>query len=273
MRSGSGVIGSLVEVNGTRLYCNVQGSADPTLLLLNGANCPLETWDPLTERLLGLSRVIRFDARGNSRSPAQEPVSLETLALDAVAILDHFGVAQSVIVGHAFGGRVAQVMARDAPDRVRALIVCGTGGQFPPDPHPAFRVLRQREAERSEWQQAMIAAYCHAGFARELPDCARRLAELLWQERARFGDRNLQLEAGRLTPSATYWATATVPALLIYGREDRNGTRDNAEDLFRRLADARLVFIESAGHMAIWEKPDEVYEAIESFGKERGLWK
>lgn len=59
--------------------------------------------------------------------------------------------------------------------------------------------------------------------------------------------------------------------LLLYGTEDRFGTIENANDLAKRLKQARLVFIEGAGHMAIREQPERLLEEIASFVKEQGL--
>ena len=64
---------------------------------------------------------------------ANESYTLETLAEDARALIDYLGVDKVIVAAHAFGGRVAQVFVRDFPERALGLILCGTGGQFPPN--------------------------------------------------------------------------------------------------------------------------------------------
>ena len=69
----------------------------------------------------------------------------------------------------------------------------------------------------------------------------------------------------RIAPSSSYWGSARVPTLLIYGTEDGNGTRQNAEDLARRIPGARLHFIDQAGHFVIREQPGQVLALMRAF--------
>lgn len=71
-----------------------------------------------------------------------------------------------------------------------------------------------------------------------------------------------------MSPSASYWGMTDKPTMLIYGREDRNGTPDNACDLADRLRQARLHFIDAAGHFVIRETPEPVAAHILEFLKE-----
>ncbi len=69
------------------------------------------------------------------------------------------------------------------------------------------------------------------------------------------------------TAPETYWGAVPdgIPALLVYGIEDRFGTAENAKDLASRIEDSRLIFIEGAGHMAIRERPECILDAISEF--------
>jgi len=56
-----------------------------------------------------------------------------------------------------------------------------------------------------------------------------------------------------------------MPALLIYGDEDKNGTIENAEHLHARLKESQLHILIGCGHFATREKEQEVIALIREF--------
>ena len=57
----------------------------------------------------------------------------------------------------------------------------------------------------------------------------------------------------------------TAPTLVIWGREDRFIPPPYAERFAELLPEAKLAFVEEAGHMLPYEKPERVAEAIVGF--------
>src|SRR5581483_2703053 len=74
-------------------------------------------------------RVIVYDQRGTGASKAVRSSDFSTRRLveDAVAVLDDAGVKSAIVCGHSNGGRVAQLLAMDFPDRVEKLILASAG--------------------------------------------------------------------------------------------------------------------------------------------------
>ncbi len=260
-----------------RLHWRVDGAGPRTWLLFNGASLALSFWDPIALALARTDRVLRLDARNAGGTQASGEFSLLDLAADAARLLDHLGVdtgsQRLLVAGHAFGGRVAQVFARDWPHRVRGLAICGTGGQVPATV-PGEGLERMREAarvnDRAGWALALEAAYCAPGFARRDPAAFEALVADQWdalQARRANADSGARWDP-RIAPSPSYWGTARVPALLVYGTEDRNGTRENALDLQQRIPGARLHFVADAGHFVIRERPAEVLAHLQAFAVE-----
>ena len=111
-----------------------------TLLLVAGTGFAGGTWPPaLLERLTRRFRVITFDHRGTGRTPSTEgSYSTRLFAADALALLDHLGIERCHVLGHSMGGRVAQWMALDGPDRVLSLVLAASGpGRYRDDQRPA----------------------------------------------------------------------------------------------------------------------------------------
>lgn len=71
-------------------------------------------------------RVVTCDARGHGlSSPAGDRTAYryDELAADAVAVLDHLGIARAALVGQSMGSATAVAVALAHPDRVRALAI------------------------------------------------------------------------------------------------------------------------------------------------------
>jgi pimeloyl-ACP methyl ester carboxylesterase len=262
----------ILDLAGIPIHYRVDGAGERTFLLFNGATVPLTFWGERAMGLPTLGRVVRFDPRGVGASgDGPAPFSLGDVAADARALLDHLRIERAILVGHAWGGRVAQVFARDYPERSAALIVCSTGGHIPATGLEADReamAAAERAGDRAAWDAAAARVYCAPGLHDRDPALASELLDHLWQGRrssARIA------AASRLTPSATYWGTARCPALLLYGRHDRQATEANARDLHAHLPDARLVFIEDAAHLVVREQPERILAEVRRFLEEQGL--
>ena len=117
---------AMTRVGNVNLYCEEWGSGEPLLLIMGmGANAT--DWEPQIQTLRKEHRLIAFDNRGSGRSDRpDEPVTMERLADDAVALLDSFGVERCHIFGMSMGGMIAQELALRHPQRLLTLILGAT---------------------------------------------------------------------------------------------------------------------------------------------------
>jgi pimeloyl-ACP methyl ester carboxylesterase len=243
----------LERPDGCRLYLEVHGRGEP-LVLLEGLGGDIAGWRRNIPRLAAELRVIAFDHRGNGRSVApDEPMTMATFVEDAVALLDHLGVERAHLYGQSFGGMVAQEVALTSPDRVRSLILACT--------HPGFRhavPVRATVPKDRPWE----ALYSER-FLREDPEevaedqrlgtpQAPRMARRQWEAMQGF-------DAFELLPSLR------LPTLILHGTEDRTVHPDNARILAERIAGARLVLLEGAGHVYHTEQPEAADSAVMEF--------
>lgn len=113
--------------DGTRLAFRDEGSGLP-LLALAGLTRDGRDFDYLAHHLDGV-RLIRLDSRGRGGSgwsgPTTYTVTQETR--DALALLDHLGIARAAILGSSRGGILGLVLAATAPDRVAGLCLNDVG--------------------------------------------------------------------------------------------------------------------------------------------------
>jgi pimeloyl-ACP methyl ester carboxylesterase len=118
-----------IERDGVRVYFEVYGSGEPTVLLL-------PTWSIIHSRhwkmqipyLARHCRVVTFDGRGNGRSDRPpEPAAYDEreFAADAVAVLDATETQRAVIVGFSMGGQRGVILAAEHPERVAGAVFIG----------------------------------------------------------------------------------------------------------------------------------------------------
>ena len=261
-------------LNGLNFYYRVDGEGPRTFLLLNGAGLTTESWQELAAGLVKLGRVVRFDARNCGQTEAAHgPFTMENMAEDALALMDHLKIGQAIVIGHAFGGRIAQIFTRDHPDRARALILCGTGGLYP----PLIQDLDAKAADQSIDREARIEIFFARWFGSQFQQKHPERAERVLRETFGGGQGQATGTARRglpqITPVESYWGRVppSIPVLLIYGTEDKYGHAANRDDLHRRLKGSKLVTIEGAGHLAIQEEPEQIAAEIAEFVEEKRL--
>jgi pimeloyl-ACP methyl ester carboxylesterase/predicted glycosyltransferase len=123
-----------VERDGVRVFWEVYGSGEPTILLL-------PTWSIIHSRhwkaqipyLARHARVITFDGRGNGRSDrptAVDAYAEREFAADALAVMDATGTERAVLVGLSAGVLWGVLLAAEHPDRVAAAVFIASAAPF-----------------------------------------------------------------------------------------------------------------------------------------------
>jgi pimeloyl-ACP methyl ester carboxylesterase len=107
--------------DGTRLAYDDQGSGVP-LLCLSGLTRTMRDFEYVLP-YLGAARVIRMDYRGRGRSgwSGADSYTVAQEGADALALLDHLGVARAAILGTSRGGLIGMLLAGVAKERLLGL--------------------------------------------------------------------------------------------------------------------------------------------------------
>jgi len=118
--------------NDAEIYYEVHGQGQPFLFFSETA-CSGEIWQLYQVPEFAKDHmVIIHDYRGTGRSTKPSiDYTTRMFCDDAVALLDHLKVKDAIVLGHSMGGRVAQLLALEYPERVKKLILASTGAAFP----------------------------------------------------------------------------------------------------------------------------------------------
>jgi pimeloyl-ACP methyl ester carboxylesterase len=118
-----------VDVGGTQFaYRELGASSAVPVVFLHHFTAVLDDWDPrVIDGIAAEHRVIAFDNRGVGATGGSVPHSVEEMGRDAIAFIRALGLEKVDLFGFSLGGGVAQMIALQAPDLVRRMILAGTG--------------------------------------------------------------------------------------------------------------------------------------------------
>ena len=107
----------------------LRGGSGPPLLLLHGHPQSHVMWHEVADELASVFTVVLMDLRGygdSARVPSDAehlPYSKRVMALDAVAVMQHYGFTSFQVLAHDRGARVAHRLAADHPEVVQRLML------------------------------------------------------------------------------------------------------------------------------------------------------
>ena len=260
----------VLDANGVRLSYSVTG-AGPAVLLLQGAGVVSEGWRPQIEALREQFTVIAPDNRGfGGSSRGTGPLTIETMAADALAIVDALRVDAFHLAGHSMGGLIAQQIALQQRTRVLSLALMCTfahGGQAASMSLPMIltairmrlgtRAMRRRAFMQLVMPEAYLAGVDQAALAARLRplfgyDLASQPAFVMQQVRAmsRYDARRRLSELSR------------IPAIVVSATQDRIAKPEYGRELDELIGTSRYVEIRNAGHGVTIQCADRINELL-----------
>lgn len=231
----------VIETDWGEMGYSRSGQVGPTLVFLHGTGCDSADWAPTFEQLPPEQARVAMDFRGHGASPAPErKFTLEDLADDVLALVDHLALERPVLVGHSLGGMVAMAATR-REDRIAGLVllegwtsVAAGGRAF--DEGRRYGALDLATIEQIEQKaDRTLGGFSFANWA------------IFWDSVTTF-DAHAYLE------------TAAIPILEVYGALGRNARSEQELGVPPNPA-VEWVWIPGAGHYLPHERPAEVAAA------------
>jgi 3-oxoadipate enol-lactonase len=275
-RRGRRAVATRVARNGSvAIAYDVRGQGPP-LVLIQGLGVGRWGWEPVVDRLARRFLVITVDNRGIGASDA--PVgsySTRVMASDVVAVLDDAGVESAGVVGTSLGGMVAQELALAHPERVERLVLVATipGGRLTaPMPLKTAYLLTWAPLMRSEQRlRGFVEHNLGPETLRRRTKVVRRLMALKRAHPQSEQAWRAQATAGVLFDPLGRQRRITQPTLILQGTADQVVNPVNAELLADLIPDARLRYVEGAGHLVCWDEPRRFARAVTGFLTDRAV--
>ncbi|MEM1416883.1 MAG: alpha/beta hydrolase [Myxococcota bacterium] len=243
--------------------------ATPVLLIM-GFGMRGRVWRPQIQDLGKDHQLAWYDHRGvgESERGRAKRWRMEDMAADALRVMDSVGWGSAHVVGVSMGGMIAQHVALRAEARVRSLTLIAThaGGPFAgmPTPKGARQFLSSFTAkEPGQKVQALRELLYPPAFLAEVDPAS--LGERMRDQMGQPAPRPVllaQLEAVWRHRTGARLEGLEVPALIVKPTQDLLVRPENSDELKRRLAHARFLELEDAGHGAIFQSAKPINAAI-----------
>jgi aminoacrylate hydrolase len=262
-----------LALDGADLHYEVSGHGPP-LLLIAGTACDGSYWKryQVPDFARGHT-VITFDQRGTGRTVTHvEDYATNRLAADAATLIAAVGLGPAVVWGHSMGGRVAQFVALDHPEHVRALVLASTGSSFrakggiPVKTCLGILQMGYKDYVRKHSKQI--------GFSHAFVEANRAHVDMILDEMIETLPP-IEVYFAHIISRQDHETTARLPyircpTLVLVGGDETHGTSDtthvdSARILARGIPKASFVILPDEGHFYSHSNPGETNRIVREF--------
>jgi proline iminopeptidase len=287
--------GDYATVNGTKLWFESEGEGEPLLLIAGGPGFSHSYFHPYFSTLAGSFRVIYFDAFGRGKSdraknPAEYTFDRDVQDVEGLRVA--LGLGKINVLGHSYGGMVAEAYALRFPASVHKLILSNTlfsaemwqanndswnaqiRNQFP-EVWEKLAALRHRGVPscHQEYQDAenkipvvLLLGFYDATLIDKLmqsiedPQSVDVYCSIAGEDADMLvGGYIARLDFRKRLPDLH------MPVLILAGRFDRAAMPSFSLQFKRYAPQARFVLLEKSGHFPFVEEPESVFGEIRDF--------
>ncbi|HEY8418393.1 MAG TPA: alpha/beta fold hydrolase [Limnochordales bacterium] len=256
-------------VRGVRLAYDDQG-AGPPVVFVHAFPLNRTMWRRQAAAVAEAGwRAVTVDLRGFGESEmGSEPFTMDLCADDVMALLDHLGVKDPVVlVGLSMGGYVAFGCVRRHAQRLRALVLADTRAEPDTEEGRAGRLDTARRVEAEgvgPVVESMLPRLVGETTKAERPEVVAEVRAMMEAARPAAVARALRGLAER-PDSRPELPRIEMPVLVVVGEEDAVTPPSAAQAMHEGIRGSRLVTIPGAGHLPNLETPEAFNAALLGF--------
>jgi proline iminopeptidase len=284
--------GGYVTVNGTRLWYESEGSGQALVLIPAGPGVPHSYFHPHFSPLSKAYRVIYYDAFGTGKSDRAGTGQTYTFARDVEnveGLRKALGLGKIDVLGHSYGGMVAQAYALRYPESVQKLILADSswGGEMSqahrdnalyelrnqyPETYErvmsihekGFRTCSKQYRDADDSPPGFLLFYDNSAFQTLIKTGEPPDPEVLCAIYGDDGDFVPGPEMAKLD-FHTQLKSLKMPILILSGRFDRGMLPRYAVQFKTYAPQAQFIMFEKSGHFPFIEEPEEFVRVVKEF--------
>jgi 3-oxoadipate enol-lactonase len=248
------------------LHCQAYGAepgSRPWLVLLHPTPLDHRFWLPAAAALAEDFAMLLPDLPGHGASTLTdgkfegEPLRMQSMAAAVLRLLDTRGVESAVFAGCSIGGYLLYELWRQAPERMRALVIASAKPHADSDEGRRTRAQTVATVEAQgtgPFFDASLAALVGEPARVEDPQLCPRLRQMMERMTAEAAIAVQRALAARPDSRSTA-ATIRVPTAVLAGELDRVSTPAELRELADLVPGSSYFLLQDMGHYAPYEQP------------------
>jgi len=247
-----------------------EGEGPETIVFSHGLLFSSAMFARQVEHFKSSYRCIAFDHRGQGQSPVtKDGYDMDTLADDAIKLIEDLGVGPVHFAGLSMGGMVGMRVAIKRPDLLKSLILLDTSADDESDENKSgYATLNF--IGRWFGFGLVVKKLLPIMFGKTFLNTPARAAEVKhWSEVLASNGRigTTRAVKGVIARSSVTGGLdqITMPTLILVGDEDVATPPEKSEKLQGQITGSKLVIIPNSGHSSTIEEPEAVNSAIAAF--------
>lgn len=255
-------------LNDTNLYYEDNGTG-PVVVLLAGLASDSQSWALVAIQLSKHFRVICPDNRCSGRTEsATTRISIDQMAEDTIALLNHLHIDKAMFLGHSMGGFIAQAIAINYPKLVKKLILEATSAFVSPRNQLLFDNLAslfEAGTDPETWFSTLFLWLFHPSFFanNEMVQAALSYSIDYPYNPSVVSFRNQTDCINRYQSGVV--ENIAAPTLIISGSHDLIFGHEETEILYNRIPNALHREIEEAGHAVHVDQLEKFVKIVTDF--------
>ena len=287
--------GNYAVVNGKKLWYETEGQGEPVLLIPGGPGNSHTYFHPWFSALAKNFKVIYFDAYGrgkSDRAKSPDQYSFKGDVEDIEGLRKTLGIEKWDIIGHSYGGMVAQQYALDYPNSVNKLILMSTfysgemwqendnssnyeiRNQYPEVWEKVMKLRNEGESSSSKEHiktysvpSGLLYFYDASNAYKVRKDSLIMNTIVYYQIAGKDADFLISGDIGPLD-FRSQLKTLMMPVLILAGRFDRISIPRFSIKYKEYAPQAEFVMFEKSGHSMFVEEPEKTFKVITEFLKQ-----
>lgn len=278
----AGLAAKSLDIGDGKLYCEEEGQGIPLVLLNGGPGCTHHIFHPAFSRGKEFARVIYYDQRGTGRSDADNTGEKYTVK-QAVDDLDNLRKAlhvdRWVVLGHSYGGFLAQCYALEYPESLLGLVLvaASTGARGVETGTRQYEYISKEEMAKIRsifatknlpldvlvYNTHLNGDWKRQAYYRPTLDELARMARYEWKPAPGFRE-TIGPDMSRIDLTGKF-ADFEVPTLMLEAKWDLTWKADKPERFHKNHPNARLVVFEQSGHSPFADESEKFFTLLREF--------
>jgi proline iminopeptidase len=287
-----------VNANGTLIYYKALGAGDPMVIVHGGPGASHDYFLPYLLPLAKTNRLVFIDERGSGRSEKLEDpagYTVENMVEDVEAVRVALGLGKINLLGHSYGGVLAQAYALKYQENLSHLILCSTfhstkqlndvfvtmKSNMAPELRARIDKMEQaglfghgKDYEKNRYSPDYMTAAWGEGYFPYLygrrPDAnfdPAGMGAMSWDlYREMWGSHGEFVVDGNLTSVeyADRLGSIHVPTLITVGDHDQVDP-SISQEMQAKIPGSKLIVLPESGHMTFVDQPGLFVKSVDDF--------